>query len=248
MLEHGKHLLVEKPLTLNYKHTDQLLSLAKEKNLFLMEAIWSRFLPSYQFLRQQLAEKAIGDIVHVNVSFGIPIAGVERVAKKALGGSTVLDIGVYCIHLILTAMGGQAPKEIKAVGHLNSDGVDESVSAALKYDNGVTAVMSTHSRGELPCTATIVGTEGTITMPKPMWCTDTCIVNGIEHKFPYPATVTECVYTNSSGLRYQAMEVRRCLLNGLIESPQLTHADSRLIAKIEDDLRHQVGCVFDEDA
>ena len=247
MLNAGKHLLVEKPLTLNLKGTNELLNLATEKKLFVMEAIWSRFLPSYQFLKQQLAEKTIGDIVHVDVNFGIPIADVDRVAQKALGGSTVLDIGVYCINAILVALNGEEPAELKATGHLNSEGVDESVSAALKFKNGVTAVLSTHAKAQLPCTATITGTKGRIVLPEPFWCTDTVNVNGKDHTFPYPPTVVDCNYTNSSGLRYQAVEVRRCLLEGLTESPQLSHADSRLIASLEDNLRAQVGCRFDVD-
>lgn len=122
MLEHGKHLLVEKPLTLNLKCTEELLALAASKKLFLMEAIWSRFLPSYRFLAKKLEEKAIGDIYHVSVNFGIPIAEVERVAKKELGGGTILDIGVYAINLILVALEGIAPLKIQATGHLNASG------------------------------------------------------------------------------------------------------------------------------
>jgi len=247
MLEHGKHLLVEKPLTLNLKHTTELTDLAAEKKLFIMEAIWSRFLPSYQFLKQQLRDKVIGDVRHVSVNFGIPIAEIERVAKKALGGGTVLDIGVYCINLILVALNGERPQEIKATGHLNADGVDESVSAALKFKDGVTAVLTTHSLAQLPCDATITGTKGSIRLTNPMWCTDTVYVNDVKHVFPYPETVVPCVYTNSSGLRYQAVEVRRCILAGQTESPELSIADSRLIASIEDELRKQVGAVFDVD-
>lgn len=80
-----------------------------------------------------------------------------------------------------------------------------------------------------------------------MWCTDTIDVNGKETTFPYPDTVGPCVYTNSSGLRYQAIEVRRCLEAGLLESPLLTHADSKHIASIEDELRRQVGCQYPQD-
>lgn len=80
MLEHGKHVLCEKPLTMNEKQSSKLIAIAKEKKLFLMEAIWSRFFPSYQYVRRQIQSGALGDIKNVNVEFGFSIADVARLA------------------------------------------------------------------------------------------------------------------------------------------------------------------------
>lgn len=246
MLENGKHLLVEKPLTMSLMSTTQLIGVAKAKNLFLMEALWSRFLPSYQFVTDQLEKGVIGEVFDVNASFGIPIASVDRVGKRELGGGIIYDIGVYAVNAILIGFRDEKPLQVKAVGHLNKEKVDESVSASFTFSNGGTASLSVHSRVKLACEVIITGRKGFIKLTDPMWCTDTVVVgvNGEEpltHKFPLPDTVIPCVYTNSSGLRYQAMEVRKCLLEGKTQSDRMTHETSKLIASLEDELRNQVG-------
>lgn len=80
MLEHGKHVLVEKPLTINEKNSRHLIEVATSKNLFILEAIWSRFLPTYQYLRERISSGALGDIVSVDVEFGFKIDEVDRLA------------------------------------------------------------------------------------------------------------------------------------------------------------------------
>ncbi|KAI1294787.1 Trans-1,2-dihydrobenzene-1,2-diol dehydrogenase [Halotydeus destructor] len=250
MLENGKHVLVEKPMTLNLNQTMELLEFAAEQQLFIMEALWSRFLPSTLFAMDQLhVKKAIGDVTHVAVTCGSNLDSFERVAKKELGGSTVLDLGVYCINAILMAFHNEKPSDIKAIGYLNDDGVDTTVSAVLKFTNGVSGSLTTHAKVNLPNEATITGTEGTLVIKKPMWCSEAVVVNGVQHDFPFSeqGPVKFNFGQNSLGLRYQANEVRNCLNEGLLESPAMSHAHSRLIASIEDELRHQVGCVFPED-
>lgn len=80
MLEHGKHVLVEKPMCMNAKQVQKLITLAKQKNVFLMEGMWARFLPNYQYVRQQLKDGAIGDVQSIEVEFGnSAMAGNERV-------------------------------------------------------------------------------------------------------------------------------------------------------------------------
>ncbi|KAI1294786.1 Trans-1,2-dihydrobenzene-1,2-diol dehydrogenase [Halotydeus destructor] len=248
MLDNGKHLLVEKPLTLNLKNSDELLKYANEKQLFIMEALWTRFVPATLFAMDQLlVKKAIGEVTHVAVTFGFAMAHVDRVTKKELGGSTILDIGVYCINAILMAVQDERPTEIKAIGHLNDDGVDTTVSAVLKFPSGVTGSLTTHSNANLPNEAVITGTKGAMVLKSPMWCTGAVVVNGVQHDFSYTGGDEPFKHVNGLGLRYQANEVRKCLNQGLLESPVMSHAHSRLIAAIEDELRRQVGCIFDED-
>ena len=133
MLEHGKHVLIVKPLTMSLMSTTQLIGISKSKNSFLMEAVWSRFLPSYHFLTEQLSKKVIGHVFDVNSTFGIPIAEVDRVGKRELGGGVIYDIGVYALNAILIAFNDDKPLQIKAVGHLNHEKVDESVSASMTF-------------------------------------------------------------------------------------------------------------------
>jgi len=127
-----------------------------------MEALWSRFLPSYEFVFDQIKKGVIGDVYHVDASLGFKVDDVERVAKKALGGGTILDLGVYTINIVEQVFNGEMPEKINAVGNLNADGVDLNISAALKFKNGRTATISTHSVVSLPNEAQIVGTKGII--------------------------------------------------------------------------------------
>lgn len=122
MLEAGKHVLMEKSITMTVNGTKQLIALAKSKNLFLMEAIWSRFNPAYALVMDKIKSKAIGDIVSVNATFGYDLTKVERLTKKASGGGTVLDLGVYTINVIQMCIGNKKPTQIMATGHLNEDG------------------------------------------------------------------------------------------------------------------------------
>lgn len=123
MLNAGKHLLIEKPMTLNAKHTRELVDLARSKDRFLMEAVWSRFTPAYVFAKEQLNKGVIGDVVHVDATLGQGgLANVDRLAKKELGGGTILDLGVYTINAALFAYNDAQPELIKAIGVTNSDG------------------------------------------------------------------------------------------------------------------------------
>ncbi|KAJ8665170.1 hypothetical protein QAD02_006832 [Eretmocerus hayati] len=246
MLNAGKHVLCEKPLTMNLKQTKELIDLAKSKGLFLMEAIWSRCFPAYETLRKELANKSIGEIKQVVVAFGFPLSEVERLSQKKLGGGTILDLGVYVIQLACLVFNHEKPIEIKAVGHTNDEGVDLSMSASLTYSKGRTATIVTHSEVLLPNEAVIIGTEGTIKLPS-FWCPPIIILPSGVKEVPLPPPKHKINFTNSTGLGYEAAEVHDCLKKGLKESPKVTHAHSLLIAEIEDELRRQIGVVYDAD-
>jgi len=121
-LEGGKHVLCEKPMTINLKETKELQELAKAKKLFLMEALWSRFMPAYRFVMEQISSGVIGDVYNVSASFGATIENNARVATKELGGSAILDIGSYIVNLIDMVFQEEKPLKIKAAGHLNKNG------------------------------------------------------------------------------------------------------------------------------
>lgn len=161
MLDHGKHVLCEKPLCINAKQTNKLFSHAKKKRLFIMEAIWSRFFPAYQFIRDSLKTDQLGDIQNVNITFGFPISNVDRLSQKNLGGGTVLDLGIYTIQLAQLIF-GKVPQSIEATGKLNEDGCDLEMKATLSYGDDKKAVMTTSALEKLDNTAIIKGTKGHI--------------------------------------------------------------------------------------
>ncbi|GBN04219.1 Trans-1,2-dihydrobenzene-1,2-diol dehydrogenase [Araneus ventricosus] len=247
MLENGKHVLMEKPFTLNLKQTKILIKIARREKCFLMEAVWTRFLPAYKLLMELIEKDTIGDIVHVNVKFGIPLLSVERVMTKAVGGGTILDLGIYTINAVTMVYKGEKPKKIAAVGHLNDDGVDITMSSSLLYNNNRTANIASNALAEFPNDLVITGTEGQIRVPSPFWCPTTVITDEKTYEFPLPETIRPCNFTNSSGLRFEAMEVRECLKKGALESEIMPLKDTETMTAISDEIRRQLGVVFDAD-
>ncbi|GFS48749.1 trans-1,2-dihydrobenzene-1,2-diol dehydrogenase [Trichonephila inaurata madagascariensis] len=247
MLENGKHVLMEKPMTLNLKQTKGLIEIARKHKRFLMEAVWSRFFPAYKCLMELIQNGSIGDIVHVNANFGIPLLDVERVMKKAVGGGTILDLGIYTINAVTMIYGGEKPKKIAAIGHLNEDGVDITMSSSLLYSNNRTAHVTTNGIAEFPCDLVVTGTKGQIKVPKPFWCPTTVITADKTYEFPLPDTIRPCNFTNSSGLRFEAMEVRECLKKGALESTIMPLKDSETMTGIMDEIRRQIGVVYNAD-
>ncbi|KAL7302974.1 hypothetical protein TKK_0004201 [Trichogramma kaykai] len=247
MLNAGKHVLCEKPLTMNLEQTKRLIELARAKGLFLMEAIWSRCFPAYETLRQELAKGTIGQVRQLSVTFGHDISAVDRLKMKSLGGGSILDLGVYVIQLACLVFDHERPVEIKAAGYLNEEGVDLSMSASLVYEDGRTASIATQTTCLAPNDASIIGTEGWISLPLFWAPTEIVLPGGVRRRVSLPETELPLFHINSAGLHYEAMEVRECLKKGLKESPKVTHAHSLLIAEIEDELRRQIGVVYDQD-
>lgn len=167
-----------------------------------------------------------------------------------MGGGTVLDLGVYVIQLSQWCF-ERKPDSVTAVGVLNDEGCDMSMRAELKYSDGGLARIATSALEEYNNVATIYGTKGTIRIPK-FWCpTGLTAVDGsdneLDKEWPLPAAKHEFNYKNGAGMSYEAEEVRRCIRGGKTESDSVTHADSLVIAQIEDDIRKQIGVRYAAD-
>jgi len=246
MLKHGKHVLCEKPLTMNLKQTTELINYASSHNLFLMEAAWSRCFPVYDAIRKEIASGNIGDIHQVIASFGFRMPDVDRLTLKELGGGTILDLGIYCLQFACLVYNNEMPESIKATGFLNEDGVDMSMSATLTYKGNRTATIMTHALVNLPNAAYVCGTKGMIKVPN-FWCPTMVELPSGTVKTSLPKLKHEINFINSAGLCYEAAEARDCILKGLTESPKMSHDTSLLLAKLEDELRKQLGVVYPQD-
>lgn len=247
LLNHGKHILCEKPLGMNVKETKEMLEMAKAKNLFLMEAIWSRVQPAYLKLKDLIDNGSIGDVIHVQAEFGCKIEA-DRVAKKELGGGVCLDIGIYCIQLCQFVFGGEKPAKVSATGTLNSDGVDDFVSGTFLYSDGRSSSFQFTSKINTNSDAHIYGTRGKMSLKFPFWCADKIqLPDGQVLEFPLPHGRYDFNFFNSAGLGFEAEHVRQCLQNGLIQSPAVSHEDSISIAELMESIRTQVGVEYDQD-
>lgn len=133
-LNAGKHVLCEKPLSINEKQCKRIVKTAQEKNLFFMEGIWSRFFESYKFLRRRIDDGDLGEIKEINLEFGFPLANTQRLFLKN-GGGSILDLAPYPIQIALWAFNAEPTKTI-AFGKLNEDGLDVELTGEFHFLNG----------------------------------------------------------------------------------------------------------------
>ncbi|CAD7085587.1 unnamed protein product [Hermetia illucens] len=200
MLSNRKHVLVETPLCMNEKQARKLIKYAEQKKLFLMEAVWSRFLPCYQYLRKKIENGMLGDLEEVQISFGFDLQTVDRITKKSLGGGALLDLGIYAIQFSQWVF-REPPKTITATGELNEDGCDMAVKADLIYSSGAKTLISISVKDVLDNTAIVKGTKGQITI-KNFWCAETLIdIDGTEKTWLLPQAKHQSNYPNSVGFR-----------------------------------------------
>lgn len=246
-LDHGKHVLCEKPLAMNVKETKELVEYARQKKLFFMEAIWSRFFPAYQRLKEELAKGTIGEVKQVLVTMGIAFDDADWRKDQKQGGGTVLDMGTYTCQFTTLAFPGQRPTQILAGGHMNESGADLNSSATLTYPGGKTATLLTHSQVNLPSEGLIIGTKGTLKLHYPMWSSTKLETPEGTFEFELPKTDKFMNYWNCTGLSYQCKEVRRCLQNGLLESPDMSHEETLLLAELREGIRKNIGVSYLQD-
>ncbi|XP_016374040.1 trans-1,2-dihydrobenzene-1,2-diol dehydrogenase-like [Sinocyclocheilus rhinocerous] len=231
-LNAGKNVLCEKPFAMNLREVRQLVSAARENNVFLMEAVWSRCFPVYAEVGRLLSESAVGQVKMVKVYFGLPLLDRERATQKEQGGGALMDIGIYCLQFALMVFKGERPESIHATGVLLPSG---TVNITI-------ALVTVH----IHCAKCIY--LRWFLVAHPMHCPTVLELNGKKTEFPLPEPGLPLNFHNSTGLRYEAEEVRRCLLKGLKESIKMSLTDSELLIEIMDEARRQVGVVYEQDS
>ncbi|XP_053218104.1 trans-1,2-dihydrobenzene-1,2-diol dehydrogenase-like [Podarcis raffonei] len=246
-IQAGKNVLCEKPLGMNAAEVKKMVQAAREKEVFLMEACWTRFFPALEKIRSLLNQRTVGDVLVVQAEFGVPLVTVPRVLKKDLGGGALLDIGIYCVQLACMVFDGEKPESIVASGFLHETDVDKTASIILNYSGQRQAVLTYTMMTWMHNKASITGTKGIIEIPGPFWCPEELVVNGQKEEFPLPHPSQKLYFINSTGLCYEAEHVRQCLLQGLKESPIMSLGDSKLLHSILDEIRRQLGVSYPQD-
>jgi predicted dehydrogenase len=241
-LDKGKAVLCEKPFAMNEKEVLRMVSKARAKNLFLMEALWTRFIPAIKKAFELVESGAIGDIVHIKADFGYKAQydPAWRLFNKELGGGSLLDIGIYPVFLILLLLG--EPDEIAADAIIGRTGVDELVSAYFKYNNGKMATLYSTLIADTPGEAEISGTKGYIRINH-MWH----MSRSLEMHLNDGQTESFEFSSQGMGYEYEAAEATNCLQKGLKESALLPLDFSLRLIRVLDRMRKQCGLAYQAD-
>lgn len=238
-INNGKAVLCEKPFTINAKEAEEVIKLAREKKIFIMEGMWSRFFPVMETLRKWMEEEVIGELRMVTADFGFRREGPmeERKVSPQRGGGALLDVGVYPI-AFASMIFGSAPKDITGLTSIIDTGVDEQSSMLLGYEGGKMALLSCAINTPTPKEARIIGNKGSIHIPNfSRATTATLEVIGEE-----PVTVE--IPLEGNGYNYEAAAVMQCLNEGKLESELMSLDETLAIMKIMDELRGQYGIKF----
>ena len=242
-LKNAKAVLCEKPLALNEKQILEMIALAHQKNLFLMEALWTKFLPHYRKVIEIVKSGTLGEIKVVLANFGFQ-ANVEpnsRLLNPALGGGSLMDIGIYNIFTTLDILG--EPDEINVNINSTEQGIDEQCAVIFKYNNGAMASLFSSISANLGTEVEISGTLGRLKLITPFY--DSTSV--LEYYLDGKKTVIETEKEEGLGYQYEARHATNCLLNGMTESTVVPHADSVLLMQTLDKIRSLAGIVFPDE-
>lgn len=237
-MEHGKHVLCEKPMGVNLAEVEAMILAAREHNVFLMEALWSRFNPSIKKIKDLADSGAIGEIRYIKADFAFFALDRDpkgRLLNAQLAGGSLLDIGIYPVFLSYLLLG--KPEKILATSHVNPDGVELQTSMIFRYHESHALLFSgLTSASEMK--AEISGTRGSILIP-PRWHEAQgfkLISDGQEQDFE--------LKTKGKGYTYEIEEVHRCLREEKIESPTWSLQNSVDLITLLDEVRKQGEVVF----
>jgi len=239
-LKAGKAVLCEKPFAVNASQAQQMTDVARTEKLFLMEAMWTRFLPIIMKVREWLGQGLIGPVRFLQADFGFRCdwKPQDRLLNPELAGGALLDVGVYTVALASMVFAGP-PTKITGMAHLGQTGIDEQSAMVLGYQDGQLAVLSCAIRTQTLQKAVIVGTKGMIRIHSPFWSATTATIL-IEDKEDETIKIPhEC-----NGFEYEAREVMQCLLAGKLESDYLPLDETLSIVKTMDEIRAQWGLKY----
>ncbi len=239
-LEHGKHVLCEKPMGMNKEQAEKMFGVAKEKNLFLMEALWSRFIPGIEKMLEIVRSDTLGKILFLRADFGFKAAfdPSGRVYNKKLGGGSLLDIGIYPIFLSQLLLG--KPSGIKAMARMASTGVDTFCAMLLDFPGNEKAVLESTVEGDTPVEAYIYGEKGNIKLHSRFHHTQKITLSLDGQK---PRTITAEYVGN--GYYHEIKEVEKCIAEGKIQSKKFSEKDSLHLVETMDRVREEIGLHYD---
>lgn len=234
----GKHVLVEKSFTRNASEAREVVAAARQRGVFCMEAMWTRFLPHMVSVRKLIADGAVGDIVNLRADHGqfFPFNADHRLYNPELAGGALLDLGIYPVSFAHNILG--TPAAIKSVGAKTQTGVDGQISMIFTYEGPAQADLSTTLWSRTETSASIAGTEGRIDIAGMFYAPTKFTLTRID------GTVLTFNKPQAHGLHFQAVEVARRIDAGELESPLMPLDETVAIMGVLDEIRAQVGVEY----
>lgn len=238
-LKNNKPVLSEKPLTLDSQQTEDLLRISTENKVFLMEALWTRFIPMTISMLEQITQGTIGEVQYIKADFGFPAPynPEGRLFNPALGGGSLLDVGIYPLFLCTLLLG--IPDRIMATGRLSDNKIDLDCQVVLQYPGNKTALVASSIHYQMPITAEITGTKGQIQIPCPWYKNNHYYLKSADkdwEKIEQPSL--------SNGFEFEIDEVIQCLEQGLHQSKVWPVSESLRLALLMDKIKEQLGVTY----
>ena len=244
-LQHHKAVLCEKAFAINARQASEMIAAARNKKVFLMEALWSRFLPHFDVVKKMIEGGRIGKLMSMQVNFGFKPADPvpQRLFDPKLGGGTLLDIGIYNVFFVHAFMG--IPDEIQAIMKPAPSGVDEQLAVQFRYNDGRVAQLLSSFSSNLGTEADIAGDAGRIRLHNRFYEPSTSISYFPDRydslqSIPFPKE-------QGWGYQYQVRHVHDCLHQGLTESPVMTLDYSLELMTLMDRIRGIAGIRYEAD-
>lgn len=240
-LKHGKAVLCEKPLAMNSQQVERMIKESQKSSSFLMEALWSRFLPNIIEAKRLVDSGTIGQVSKLVADFGFkaPFNPESRLFNPELGGGALLDIGIYPLFFATYLFG--TPVKVDSTATIGTTGVDESCTVRLTFSNGIVADLQFTITEFTPVEARITGDLGEVILPN-RWYQPVNIHTSIGEQ-----TQEHAIDFEGNGYNYQVHEVHRCLDEQRIESSLWSHQDSLNLMQLMDEIRRQCGITYPVD-
>ena len=236
----GKHVLVEKPFCMNAAEAEEVVAAATAAGLFCMEAMWSRFLPSYVAMKAVLESGSIGTPVSVLADHSQHLKSVPRLWDLALGGGALLDLGVYPVSFLCDVFGG-APTSVRATGTLcEQTGVDTNTAGVLGFPGGGLGAFTTSLITAGPISASISCTGGRIEVARSFYEQTSWKVFDTQGQM-LEAYAEKC---EGRGMQFEALHVEECVRGGALESPVMPLSQTVVVMRVLDAVRSHIGLVW----
>lgn len=238
-LKNNKAVLCEKPFAINKNQVLAMISASKEHQTFLMEAMWTRFIPVIEKIKELIDANEIGTIKYLNADFSFKAnIDTQRIYDKKLGGGSLLDVGIYPIFLAYLFLG--KPKEILAKAHFFETGADAQLAMLFDYPEAQAVLFSSFNSNSKRL-AKISGTLGEIIIDAPSNEPSSfkIIKNGVEKSF--------VMQKKGKGFTYEIQEANQCIRENRIESNKWSHHNSMELITLLDDVRKEIGLHYEED-